>query len=849
MYDVDVLKSERRWFEVAAFYADDLSHNIISASHWVQLGHALKEAGALNDAEAAYRSASACDGADPDPWLHLGHLLKLRNRLEDALAAFEKILTFPNPPNVSQEIRGLNVALLPANRGLRRPFTIEKECELPAGLKAMLQHKQNLCDKALAGDENVNAQQAFHFKLFSQNRDPKAKLVPFAHLIIRDGVFVATTDNPQFDILFERPLTSGWVEIEVGIKADVPFVEPVLRIEHSQHWQKFSYTKLRPRNGRYHAICFLSEPALSLRLHPMEFDGEFDITYFTLQRISFFKALKSARQLNPEKTNNVLLNGFRRGRLKALNEALADIITYPGLDAYQRWMASHRVTTAKYESQRRLAEGWLNAPRFSVFLLCDPSDRSKIEPTISSLKEQSYPVWSVSIVSSRPLKDDDRRYLNIACEGIKDISLHETIASAISALEQDYVVTLSAGNLLSPTALFSFAEAIVTRHVIDIIYSDEDSTRDGKRYDPVFKPDWDPDFQATTGYVGDFLTIRRAVLEGSYRHQTSYHDTWPAIISHIFEKLPNPNILHIAEILHHRHASSRKHQDFVITAPSLPAANTWPAVSLVIPTRDNVDLLRQCINSLQSQTDYPNYEFVIVDNESTEPETLTYFEETVKRSDVTVVRVPGPFNFSKLNNIAIEHARGSVIGLINNDILAIEPQWLKVMVAEAMRPEIGAVGAKLVYPSGHVQHAGVACGVGLVAAHPHKFRAGDDAGYMNRLVAKHRVSAVTAACLVVEKRKYLEVGGMDEDHLQIAFNDVDFCLKLGRAGYHNLFTPHARLIHLESATRGLDLTPDKAARYVREAEIMLARWDDTIRGDPYYNINLTHRREDYSIEM
>lgn len=847
LYDVDALKEQGRWLEVAARYADALSHSTNLASSWVQLGHALKEIGALDEADAAYRSAIACDGADPDPWLHLGHLLKLRNRLEDALAAFETLRTFPNPPNVSQEVRGLHVALLPANRVLRQPVVTETKSALPAELKTVLRQAQSLCREALASDEQSSARPVPQSRGLSRSRDLKGKLVPRAHLIVRDGVFVATTANPQFDILLGAGLPGEWVEIEIGVEADVVFVEPVLLIEHSPHWQRFSYARLRPRNGRFYAIFFLKEPALNLRLNPIQFEGAFKVTHFTLRSIGLFKAIKNARELARETTERALLNGFRPGGIKALKEKLADLLAYPGLDAYQRWTASHGVTTAEGESQRQQVERWPNTPRLSVCLLCDPSNRLKIEETLLSLKEQSYPFWSLSIVSNRPLNDDDRHYLDIVGEGILDISLHETMASAISALAQDYIVTLHAGNLLSPTALFRFAGEIVAGREADVIYSDEDYLHAGKRCEPLFKPDWDPDFQAATGYVGDFLAIRRDLLRDAYLHQTASNDTWPEVVSRVIAKLSNPNVIHITEILHHRSFPLTRHDDLGATASPLPVVDMWPSVSLIIPTRDSVDLLRQCINSLRSQTDYPNVEIIVVDNESTEPATLAYFVEVASAPDISVVRVPGPFNFSKLNNIAIENARGSIIGMVNNDILAIEPDWLKVMVAEAMRPQIGAVGAKLVYPSGHVQHAGIACGVGLVAAHPHKFRAGDDVGYMRRLIAKHRVSAVTAACLLVEKRKYLEVGGMDEEHLEIAFNDVDLCLKLGEAGYHNIFTPQARLIHLESATRGLDITPEKAARYLKEAETMLSRWENNIRHDPYYNVNLTRKREDYSL--
>ncbi|RYE70711.1 MAG: glycosyltransferase, partial [Oxalobacteraceae bacterium] len=278
-----------------------------------------------------------------------------------------------------------------------------------------------------------------------------------------------------------------------------------------------------------------------------------------------------------------------------------------------------------------------------------------------------------------------------------------------------------------------------------------------------------------------------------------------------------------------------------------PVPEHAPLVTLIIPTRDYADLLRACIESIFEHTDYPHFEIVVVDNGSVQPATLTYFESLRSRENVRILEAPGPFNFSRLNNLAVEKAKGSVVALVNNDIIVTERGWLRETVSHAIRPEIGAVGAKLLYETGHIQHAGIACGIGLVAAHPHKFRGADDPGYMGRIAATQSLSAVTAACLVVDKVKYLQVGGMDEDNLKVAFNDVDLCLKLDAAGYRNIYTPHATLIHLESISRGLDTSSEKSDRYQAEANFMQAKWGEKVRRDRFYNVNLTLEREDFSL--
>jgi GT2 family glycosyltransferase len=214
---------------------------------------------------------------------------------------------------------------------------------------------------------------------------------------------------------------------------------------------------------------------------------------------------------------------------------------------------------------------------------------------------------------------------------------------------------------------------------------------------------------------------------------------------------------------------------------------------------------------------------------------------------VQVLRHDGPFNYSTLNNMGARAARGSILGLINNDIEVIEADWLKEMVVQAIRPRIGAVGAKLLYADGRVQHAGVIVGLGGYAGHSHRFFDAHAAGYQKRLASPQYLSAVTAACLVVEAKKYWEVGGLDENAFVVAYNDVDFCLKLGAAGYKNVYTPYATLFHLESASRGLDLTGEKLARYEREKAALLDRWWPIVRDDPFYNPNLTRTYEDFSL--
>jgi GT2 family glycosyltransferase len=270
-----------------------------------------------------------------------------------------------------------------------------------------------------------------------------------------------------------------------------------------------------------------------------------------------------------------------------------------------------------------------------------------------------------------------------------------------------------------------------------------------------------------------------------------------------------------------------------------------PLVSIIIPTRDQVDFLGRCVDSILKKTIYPNYEIIIVDNNSEQQDTFTYFASVVRNQKVKVVRDERPFNFSALNNRAVDYCNGSVFAFVNNDIEVITPEWLGELVSYALRPEVGAVGARLLYPNGILQHGGVILGIGGIAGHNHKGRPRHDVGYFNRAILPQNLSAVTAACLVMRKEVFDEVGGFDEEHLAVAFNDVDLCLRIREHGYLNVYNPYAECYHHESVSRGYETTREKFNRFEGEIATMKKRWGTQLAADPYYNPNLTLLAEDF----
>jgi GT2 family glycosyltransferase len=277
-----------------------------------------------------------------------------------------------------------------------------------------------------------------------------------------------------------------------------------------------------------------------------------------------------------------------------------------------------------------------------------------------------------------------------------------------------------------------------------------------------------------------------------------------------------------------------------------PTAN--PLISIIIPTRNMGGILEKCISSIFTKTNYIHFEVIIVDNGSNEQETFDVFNKWLKQEPKRffVERMDIPFNYSKLNNQAVEVARGDLILLLNNDVEVISPDWLGEMAGQAIRPEIGAVGACLLYPDNTIQHAGIILGIGGIAGHSHKYYAEDHPGYFSRLKIIVNYSAVTAACLMVRRELYLKVGGLSTE-LSVAFNDVDFCLKLRSEGYYNIWLPQVRLYHHESKSRGQEDTPEKLLRFNKEIEYMNKRWIKMLKNDPFYNINLTAKHEDFSL--
>jgi glycosyltransferase involved in cell wall biosynthesis len=563
------------------------------------------------------------------------------------------------------------------------------------------------------------------------------------------------------------------------------------------------------------------------------------------------------------------------------------------LSDYERWCGQHEaLDKADLEAIREHIGAFAKRPLISVVMPVYNTPAELLAKAMQSVLGQLYPHWELCVADDASTEPYVRAALESYASRDPRIRVsyrksngHICDASntALEMAKGEYVALLDHDDVLSQTALYEVAAEIDQHPGVQFIYTDEDKIDlEDRRFDPYFKPDWNPDLNLGQNYTSHLSVYRTDLVRslGGFRKGFEGSQDWDLNLRAI-ERIPASAIRHIPKLLYHWRAApgstalqlaeksypvdaARKaladhfqrvgETVEIIPVPGdhwrirYPVPSPAPLVSLIIPTRNSLELVRQAVQSILSKTDYPNFEVIIVDNGSDDPETLAYLDGILKGGNprLRVLRYDAPFNFSAINNFAVREALGQLVGLVNSDVEAIERGWLTEMVSQAMRPGVGAVGAMLYYPNNTVQHAGVVLGLGGVAGHPYKEFPRGDQGQKNRLRLVQNYSAVTAACLVIRKDRYLEVGGLNEKELPIAFNDVDLCCKLIQAGYRNLWTPFAEFYHHESATRGVENTPEKRARFQSEIDYMMNTWGNLLMSDPAYSPNLTLVGEDFS---
>lgn len=518
------------------------------------------------------------------------------------------------------------------------------------------------------------------------------------------------------------------------------------------------------------------------------------------------------------------------------------------------------------DSIRRHIENFASRPVVSLSLAVGLAGPELVAETIASVRDQIYPGWELCVSSLADLSEELAGVVESACRGDSRItwlrgagitSVHRGRQAGLREATGEFVAILHEGDRLAPHALYEVVLAIQGA-AADLVYSDHDLiTEDGERHAPSFKTDWNLDLFLECNFMADLVVFRSDLVAqaGGYpagARETAAHE----LAAHVVSLVPDRRIRHIPSVLYHRRSPRRMLEEGLplgkarvpLGAPLRSAllqsrsarvvTDARPRVSILIPTRNRFDLLCACVGSVLAKTTYADFEIIIIDHENTEPATLAYFEKLAAEPRVRIVPYGGPFNYSAMNNAAVRQARGDIIVLLNNDTEVISPDWLERMVDHAWQTGVGAVGALLLFPSGAIQHAGMVLGLTGVAGHIFGGCAGPGLYQSNRLETPTTVSGVTAACLAVRKSIYLEVGGLNEQDLAVAYNDVDLCLKIRAAGYRNVWTPHAVLYHHESPSRGSDADPRNRARWEAERDYMVRTWGGRLDEDPFYNVNL-----------
>lgn len=524
----------------------------------------------------------------------------------------------------------------------------------------------------------------------------------------------------------------------------------------------------------------------------------------------------------------------------------------------------------------------------TIILCCFEGKPELLKRSIHSIQQQYYNNWILLLVSEENLaietlsliSESDRKDSRIrvisSLEPVQSRRIIKTITD-----DSDCIAYLEQGDVLPSHALYMIAIHFLSHQDTEILYADHDYLDDaGTRLNPYFKPDWNYDLFLSCNYLEGILAFKPGLVIDVFDEGNKSEILHPALfIYKMIARVSEDAIYHLPFILCHKamvDSSSPEVPESFINAMADAIANhlknSTPnasariedpknrifrisrvldskqhPVSLVIPTRNHYTLLSNCIRGILERTDYSNIELIIIDNDSDDSITLEYLDLIQADPRVSVVKYPGTFNYSAINNFAVSHCSHEYIALINNDIAVISETWLSEMMGHIIRKEVGIVGAKLLYGNDTIQHAGVIIGLGGVAGHAFRYFPRNSPGVNNRLLMTQQLSCVTGACLLTKKSIFTMVNGLDDTNLKIAFNDVDYCLKVRDLGYKIIWTPYAELYHLESASRSYDLNEENIERWQSEYNYMKTKWQDKLKNDPAYNPNLTIAGEDFTL--
>jgi len=668
-----------------------------------------------------------------------------------------------------------------------------------------------------------------------------------------DAAWRSLGDAPRLELRPQGHLPRGWIHLHGRL------------VRRGGPWTAFLHAEAAngkavrfelpvSLKGTINEVIRLPDGVTRLVLEPMQGAGGFTLGEWGIKPVGeaervrrmgqrivamFYKHPRARRKRAGLHVKTALLRfqeAYRiAGRLRTLSPVLS----------YAQWIRDFDQLTEKDRAAiARDTARLRRPPRFAVHVPDGPDSGAR-QATLASLRQQLYP--------HHELRDD---------------------ASALADGDsRTWFVFLPPGAVLAPHALYWMARTAHDDTRTRLIYTDHDFLdADGQRRDPAFKPDWSPELLRSTNYIGHAAAVRGDLLAalGTGADALDMH----GLLLRATERIPRYAVAHVPAPLFHlpppgdpdnpsgtSPAQVAAHLERLQVAADVePTARGHcrvryhlppepPLVSVIIPTRDCLEVLRTCLDSLLEKTDYPRFEICIVDNASRDPETLDYLARMDAHPRITVLRYDLPFNYSAINNHAAAHCAGEALCLLNNDTEVIGPGWLSEMAGHLVQPGVGVVGAKLYYTDGRVQHAGDVVGPGGCANHLHACIEGNDPGYCDRAILAQDLSAVTAACLLTRKDVYVRLKGLDAVNLPVAFNDVDYCLRVRKAGLRVVWTPHAELYHHESYSRGGNVSPARKAQARREVRHMRAHWKHVMRHDPFYNPNCSYSHPDFSLNI
>jgi GT2 family glycosyltransferase len=664
---------------------------------------------------------------------------------------------------------------------------------------------------------------------------------------IRGDHFFALTETPWLRLEFAPP-AGRWIRLTYATSLFDPLARPVIRcIIGGRHHDEILPG---PLFGRGVWLGYIPKATEKIMISPTNYHGDFSFSIDSVSSLSIVE---------------LVLRSLWREPLRCFKGLLAHLfgLQYTANIEFRRALSATKLSD--YRSWRKLRFrdldltaldvpriDWRNGPHVRFVTTSEFMDSPDLRSLLSELNAQPYPHWTLAVIGSSGTEGSTEPPVPIPNARIITVRPDAEVADILDGLSgDDLIAPIILGDKIPRYVVGVLAEAAARRPSTEVFYGDEEFIDSAGRYVSLrLRPDWSPTFGTEAHYFDGAAFLRVRSLRRSAVKLNAGDFLHPSDLVAKISSDRNPEVDHIRRVMRTRRnaqtpiSRSRKTTNLVRRRTNAERLLN-PHATIIIPTRDRVDLLEQCVSGLRKGASLPDVEVIIIDNGSSEPRSRRFLTQLASEERFRVLSRPGPFNFSKLCNDAAAEASTRTLVFLNNDTETIDDRWLAPLLYWAQQGEIGAVGAKLLYPNGRLQHAGVVLGIDGRAGHFERMLGSDDPGYFGRLCVPHEVSAVTAACLAVEKNKFDAVGGFDAVNLAVELNDIDLCLRLSERGWKSICTPDSVLIHHESSSRGMTFRPDKI--YKNEHHYFRTRWMHRLRDDPYFHPALSLDRLDAAL--